>query len=280
MSGRRSCSDSPIEGIADLGPARRVWAVSSIHGAARRLRRVNDQIARALRHGDRLVYLGNYLGGENGDADIRDTLDALLAFRTEQLARGILNPCDIVHLKGRQEEMWHRLLQLQFADNPAEILTWMLDHGVGATLRAYGGDVAAGQRAASGDTVALARWTNSLRTALRRAAGHDALLASLRRAAYSTRPGTADPGLLFVHAGLAPDLTLAGQGDLFWWGTPPVLSATYAGFAMVVCGYARAQPGLETSPFATVLDGGCGRGGTLLAACFDPAGRVVDLLEG
>ena len=45
-----------------MGDARRVWAVSAVHGEARRLSRVHDLIGERFSQGDRLVYLGNYLG--------------------------------------------------------------------------------------------------------------------------------------------------------------------------------------------------------------------------
>ena len=41
---------------------------------------------------------------------------------------------DVVLLRGSQEEMWQKLLELQFAPNPREVLAWMLEHGVAATL--------------------------------------------------------------------------------------------------------------------------------------------------
>ena len=50
------------EKFAQLRDARRVWAVSAIHGEARRLARVHDLIGERFFRGDRLVYLGNYLG--------------------------------------------------------------------------------------------------------------------------------------------------------------------------------------------------------------------------
>src|SRR3974390_2544058 len=66
------------EKFARLRDARRVWAISAIHGEARRLARVHDLIGERFYRGDRLVYLGNYLG--HGD-DVRATLDELLDFR-------------------------------------------------------------------------------------------------------------------------------------------------------------------------------------------------------
>ena len=69
--------------FATLHNANRVWAVASIHGEAGRLSAIHDQIAERFEPGDRLVYLGNYLGYGK---DICATLDRLLSFRRALLA--------------------------------------------------------------------------------------------------------------------------------------------------------------------------------------------------
>ena len=70
------------EKFARLREARRIWAVGAIHGEARRLARVHDIIGERFLSGDRLVYLGNYLG--HGE-DIAATVDELLDFRRRVL---------------------------------------------------------------------------------------------------------------------------------------------------------------------------------------------------
>ena len=40
-----------------------------------------------------------------------------------------LKPHEIVFLRGAQEEMFSKLLQLQIAPNPVEIINWMLNMG-------------------------------------------------------------------------------------------------------------------------------------------------------
>jgi serine/threonine protein phosphatase 1 len=72
--------------------------------------------------GDRLVVLGNMLG-PNGDP-VR-TLDWLLALRRRLLAAPGARTCDLVLLRGAQEEMWHKALRLQFALTPLRIFNWM-----------------------------------------------------------------------------------------------------------------------------------------------------------
>ena len=49
-----------------------------------------------------------------------------------------LKPDSIVFLRGAQEEMFSKILQLQLAPNPSEILEWMFDHGVNQTIKSYG----------------------------------------------------------------------------------------------------------------------------------------------
>src|SRR5690606_37790686 len=111
--------------------ASRIWAVAAIHGEAARLVRLHESLWPRLRAGDRLVYLGNYLGR---GPDIPGTVAELLAFRCAVLAKPGGFACDVVFLRGAQEEMWQKLLQLQFASAPREVFSWMLQHGVAETL--------------------------------------------------------------------------------------------------------------------------------------------------
>ena len=106
-------SDDQI--FATLRRARRVWAVASIHGEAARLSSLHGQIERRFEPGDRLVYLGNMLGR---GAEVHATVDELLEFRRRLLSRPSMFACDIAYLRGSQEEMWQKLMQLQFAPNP------------------------------------------------------------------------------------------------------------------------------------------------------------------
>jgi len=235
--------------------------------------RLHDRLWPQLSAGDRLVYLGNYLGyGPSAAA----TMDSLLEFRRAFLARPGTFLGDIAFLRGAQEEMWQKLLQLQFAPNPREVLPWMLDHGVGATLHAYGLDPRQAQAASRDGVLGLTRWTGALRAAIDAHPGHRALLNSLRRAAF-----TGEDGLLFVHHGVDPGKPLDLQRDVFWWGAANILELAqpFAGFRRVVRGYDRRHAGLVEGAYAVSLDGGCGFGGSLLAVCFAPDGTVVERLE-
>lgn len=258
------------ERFAQLRGASRLWAVASIHGEAGQLVRLHEQLWPRLARGDRIVYLGNYLGR---GPDILGTVAELLAFRCAVLARRGGFACDVVFLRGAQEEMWQKLLQLQFASAPREVLDWMLDHGVEATLRAYGGDAKRAFAACREGAMGLTRWTAGLRGAMHAAPGHTQLMTALRRAAFTDV-------LLFVSAGVDPSRPLDAQGDAFWWGGGRFLDAgPFPGFRRVIRGYDRRHAGFVEAPHAVSLDAGCGFDGPLLAACFAADGRVIETVQ-
>lgn len=253
--------------------ARRVWAVAAIHGEVQRLTALHARLAPRLNPGDRLVYLGNYIGYGPASAA---ALDALILFRRLFLSRRNAFAGDIAFLRGTQEEMWQKLLELQFAPNPREVLPWMLEHGLEQTLRSYGIDARDGLAACREGVLALTRWTATLRAAIDAHAGHRPLLSALRRAAF-----TDDGTLLFVHAGVDRDKPLDLQGDSFWWCDSDILSLTapFAGYARVVRGIDPNHAGLVETPYAASIDAGCGFGGPLMAVCFAPGGAIVEHIE-
>ena len=259
--------------FARLRGASRVWAIASVHGEARRLSRLHDLIGARFAQGDRLVYLGNYLG--HGE-DVRATINELLDFRRRVLGRPNGFACDVVYLRGAQEEMWQKLLQLQFAPNPTEVLSFMVRSGVEATVLAYGGDLRQGFAAARDGPRTITRWTSGLRAVMNAAEGHSTLFAALRHSAL-----TQEKGLLFVHAGVDPRRPLISQGDAFWWGPTDILelAAPFAEFRRVIRGYDKDRRGIVQGQFGISVDGGAGRGGALVAACIAADGAVVDFCE-
>ena len=269
--------------FAVLRRCRRIWIVAAIHGEVDRLRALHDTLWPHLDEGDRLVYLGNYMGRGAG---IAATIDELLQFRCAVIARPRMFTSDVVYLRGSQEEMWEKLLQLQFAVNPREVFEWMLPQGVAATLRAYGGDPERGRAAMRDGAVAIGRWTADLRQKMSEHAGHRPWIATLRRAAY-----TDDKALLFVHAGIDPGRSLAEQGDALWWGHAgwAGIATPYEGFRRVVRGFDRTArmrapavggvAGIVSQQFTLSVDAGCGFGGPLLALCLTPVGEIVERIE-
>jgi hypothetical protein len=264
---------TPDGRFARLSAAGRVWAVAAINGEAYRLARLHDVVSARFQENDRVVYLGNYLG-RNGA--VIDTIDELLDFRRRVLGRRGGSACDVVFLRGTQEETWQKLLQLQFSPNPGELLDWLARAGLETAVRAYGGNLRQGFAACRDGARTIARWTSALRTEMNATPGHTALFAALRHAAL-----TDDRGLLFVHAAVDPKRPLTAQGDAFWWGREDILRLTdrFEGFRRVVRGIDRERRGLVEREFAVSVDGGAGQGGRLIAACFDSDGSVVDIAE-
>lgn len=260
--------------VATLRRWRRIWAVAAIHGEAQRLDRVLGGIADRLQPGDRVVFLGNYLGY---GPDVGGAIDRLIAFRRHFLARTLTFPGDVVFLRGWQEEVWHKLMQLQIAVDAKAVFGWMLDHGMAANLAAYSVDPRQGEAAIREGVMAMTRWTASLRAAIDARPGHRPFLNALRHAARSD-----DDQLLFVHAGFDPTKPLELQNDTLWWGAADVIDQAepFPGFGRVVRGFDRQHAGLKRGPYAVSLDGGAGFGGPLLAAAFDREGVVVETLSG
>ena len=266
-------SNSNTGPIARFSTPCRIWAIGAIQGEAAKLRALHNLIEPQLQKGDKLVYLGNIIG--RGDA-VRKTVDEVLRFRRTFLS--IPGNCtgDYAILRGHQEEILHKLLELQFAVNPRDVLRWMVDQGAGPTIEAYGGTTRDGEVATAQGAVAVTRWTQSLRAGLSTTPGHREFLSSLKHAAY-----TADGALVFVHAGLDPERPLDAQGDSLWWNTVGFegMTAPFFGTERVVRGLDHEHKGIVESEYTLSLDGGSGFGGALCAAAITPGKKLFESLS-
>lgn len=269
--------------FADIGHPKRIWAVGAVHGEVDRLAALHADIGRRFTPGDRLVYTGNMIGR---GAAVRETMDELLSFRRALIAMPGMLAEDVVYLRGAQEEMWQKLLQLQFAPDPAVVLRWMLRQGAESTLHAYGGNPDQGLAAARDGAVAITRWTNSLRGAMRAHPGHENVMSALRRAAYTSQPGGGPAervpvGVLLVSSGIEISRPLAAQGDTFWWGGTGFgrIDQPYDQFRRIVRGYDPGRGGIQAGDVTVTLDGGCGFGGPLVCGCLAASGEILELIE-
>jgi hypothetical protein len=262
--------------FSTLGAPHRIWAVSAIHGDVGKLIGLHNALYGYFKPGDRLVYLGNYIGyGEQSAA----TVDEILTFRRLLLSiPGIL--CnDIVYLRGRQEEMWQKLLQLQFAPDPGGALVWMLGNGLSNTLYSYGLSPHDGIEACRTGVIGLGKWTNAVRQNIRSKPGHEIFGTQLTRAAHTN--DNAEYPMLFVHAGLDARKPLNDQGDTFWWASSEfeTIEAPYLPWQKVVRGFDPAHKGVKMNCVTATIDGGCGFGGQLVCAGFDASGNIIEILE-
>jgi len=256
-----------------LPGCKKTWAVAAIHGEVGRLRSLHRQLESRFVTGDNLVYLGNYMG--HGPR-VLETINEILNFRRALLARPNGEQSTLVYLRGCQEEMFQKLLQIQFAPDPEFVLMWMLKHGIAPTLSAYGGFSAEGLAAAKIGNVALSRWTAEIQTQLRAADGHNMLLNQLAWAAYQERGP-----LLLASAGVDVTRPLSMQGDTFWWGglTFGDIDTPYGIFKRIVRGFDFAGKGAKVKDYTATLDDRCGFGGDLISACFDPEGGLLDMIS-
>ncbi|NBX66184.1 MAG: hypothetical protein EBQ96_04225 [Proteobacteria bacterium] len=252
----------------------------SVHGEADKLKTLHDSLLNRIKPGDRIVYLGNYIGHGPQSAAV---VDEILAFRRMVLAISGFQPTDLIYLRGQQEELLQRVFQLQFASTPWVVFEWMLDQGLAQTLESYKIDAREGLNAASCDTNRLARWTGFVRHMVARMPGHDIFYGQIKRAAFTdtASPTKAAQPLLFVNTGIKTDLNLDQQGDRFWWGGDDFQTITdaYNPFTRVVRGYDPLRRGLYINCVTATVDNGCGFGGSLACASWMQDASVGEIFE-
>lgn len=271
------CSQNKnYKNIADLGHPKTIWAIPAIHSNYNALIDIHDKLLEQIRPGDRVVYMGNYFG--YGEAAVQ-TVDEILAFRRMVLSLPGMVPGDLVYLRGAQEEMWTKLLQLPFAPTPSDVLIWMLGRGLSNTLYSYGLSPHDGIEACRIGIMETTKWIAHVRAAMRRYPGHETLMTHLQRAAHTN--DNAPSPLLFVHTGLDIHKGLEEQGDNFWWASHRFsgISAPYGPFQRVVRGYDPDHKGLCLSGVAATIDDGCGFGGDLVCAGIRPDGEIFQLFS-
>ena len=261
---------------ADLGCPANVWAVPSVHGHYDQLARTHDTIYENFQPGDVLLYLGNYTGY---GPDSVSVIDELLTFRRMILSIPGVFPDDIVYLRGQQEEMFSKLLQLQFAPEAHKVLKWMMSNGLDATMASYGIDMDRGLRASLEGVTGLGYWTKTVAQTVRQHPGHENFRNSLKRAAFTNM--SLDHPLLFVHAGLEPSKALSFQGDNFWWcGTDfHAITRPYRPFERVIRGYDPDHEGVLINGVTATIDNGCGFGGDLVFALIQTQTGHMDVFS-
>lgn len=274
--------------FSNLGQPRRIWTVSAIRGQLTPLAAIHNHIYGHCRPGDRVLYTGNYFCGQN--AQTGETLDELLYFRRSLLAQPGMMPEDFVYLRGVQEELWSKLLQIHFAPSARNVVEWIASNHpeMDSILAAYGSSLKDAARIAREGIVPLTKWTIYLREKMRACAGHEKFFTLLRRAAFTEHKSedrggedtlSNDNNILFVHAGLDPSLPLTSQGDRFWWASRSfgAMQKPYHPFRTVIRGCDPDDGGVKVADIAVSIDGGCGRGGQLVCAQFSPRGDVLSI---
>ncbi len=259
--------------FTNLGQAQRIWLIPAIHGNIHALCNLHDTIINDITPGDRIIYAGNAIG--HGEHSV-ETIDEMLYFRRAVLAKPGIIPTDLIYLRGAQEEMLQKVVQLQFAPEPTKTLFWMYKNGLQETLRSYGIDPETGINACKQGMVGISKWSQKLRETMKSYPGHESLATALVRAAiFDTNP---EYSMLFVNAGIDTEKPLNDQQDNFWWASKKFdqFQSPYAPFDKVVRGYDPEHKGVEYNCIKATADNSCGFGGPLTCTGFAPNGEIFD----
>lgn len=256
----------------DLGMPKRVFAVGALEGDVTRVRRLHDYLLETMEPGDRIVYLGDYVGAHDSFA----TIEELLLFRRMMMMRPGIEATDFVYLRGIYEEAWQRLMRLPFAREPEKTMERLLDEGAEHYLRAYGVDYRSGQQAVRAGIPALTRWIHNLRLEQRDRPGHEQLMFAMRRAAFTR----GQQKLLFVPCGFDPSKPLIEQENALWSGVSGFgrIIGPVQSYVRVIRGRDAAGLGLRIDTATLTLDPMEGTGPILCAEIL-PDGRITDVVE-
>ncbi len=215
----------------ELNKSQKIWAVGSIHSNLESFKSIKKYISENFGKDDKLIFLGNIIGlGDNS----KETLSSVIDLRFSLMSKFKLKPESIIFLRGAQEEMFTKLLQLQLAPNPVEILEWMFDHGVNETIKSYGFSEDEVKDVSTSGTIKISKWTTRLNKAVQTNPGHTQYFLNLKHAAYSHTKK-----ILFVNRGVDITRPLSAQNDCFWWGFQNFskIKEPYKTFIRIVRGY-------------------------------------------
>ena len=220
-----------ISNFVELKKSNKIWAIGSIHSNLKSFTSIKEFLLRNFEANDKLIFLGNVIGlGKNS----KETLSSVIDLRFNLMSKFTLKPESIVFLRGAQEEMFSKLLQLQLAPNPSEVIEWMFDHGVNETIKSYGFTEKEVRNISSSGTINITKWTSNLNKVLNKNPGHSQYFLNLKHAAYSNTKK-----ILFVNRGVDITRPLSAQNDCFWWGFQnfSLIDKPYKTFSRIVRGY-------------------------------------------
>jgi len=262
--------------FVELKRSSKIWAIGSIHSNLKSFDSIKKYILKNFNSDDKLIFLGNIIG--LGDSS-KETLSSVIDLRFNLMSKFKLKPESIIFLRGAQEEMFSKLLQLQLAPNPSEIVDWMFDHGVNKTIESYGFSENEVRNITSSGTINISKWTSSLNRVLQMNPGHTQYFLNLKHAAYSHTKK-----ILFVNRGVDITRPLSAQNDCFWWGYQNFskIEEPYKTFIRIVRGYeSKHSSNLELSKNKVVctLFKQPLSNNSVLCGVFGENGEILDLFE-
>ena len=260
----------------EITNSKKIWAIGSIHSRLESFISIKKHLLENFQKDDCLVFLGNVIGlGQES----KQTLSSVIDLRNKLMAKFLLKSNKIIFLRGAQEEMFLKLLQLQTAPNPQDIILWMLDHGIDATIKSYGLNPDDIIDISSQGALAISKWTKKLNYRLLEEPGHQQYFIHLKHAAFSE-----SKKILFLNRGVDVPRPLSAQNDCFWWGYQNFsdLKKPYNTFVKIVRGYkSSTKDQLENSKNRIV----CSlfqqplNSKKIIAGIFTDSGEILDLFE-
>ena len=265
-----------ISNFIELKKSSKIWAVGSIHSNLNSFNSIKEFLLNNFEENDKLIFLGNVIGLGNNS---KETLSSVIDLRFNLMSKFKLKPDSVIFLRGAQEEMFSKLLQLQLAPNPSEIIEWMFDHGVNETIKSYGFPEDEVINVASSGTMNISKWTKNLNKVVHNTSGHTQYFLNLRHAAYSHTKK-----ILFVNRGVDVTRPLSAQNDCFWWGFQnfSLIDKPYKTFIRIVRGYESehlnnqeiSKNNIVCTLFKQPLSNK-----SVLCGIFDENGEILDLFE-
>ena len=262
--------------FSEFKETNKIWAIGSLHSSVKSFQSIKNYILSKFSEGDKLIFLGNVIGFRDTSKEI---ISEVLNLRFNLMAKFKLNHEDVVFLRGAQEEMFSKLLQLQIAPNPIEIIDWIFSHGVDQTIISYGLDPNEFKSVASQGTIQINKLTSKLNCLILSNSGHNEFFSNLKHAAYSETKE-----VLFVNRGVDITRPLSAQNDCFWWGYQnfSLINKPYNTFKRIIRGYqSNTHNDLENSKskilctlFRQPLESN-----NILAGIFSKNGEILELFE-
>lgn len=267
---------SSINKFQELKNINRIWAVGSLHSSLKTFESIKTYIFYNFQKGDKLIFLGNIIGFRDKS---KETISEVLKLRFDLMAKFNLDNDDVVFLRGAQEEMFTKLLQLQIAPNPIEIIDWMFNHGVDQTVLSYNLEPEQFRNIVTQGTIKINKLTSKLNHQVSSIPGHREFFSNLKHAAF-----TDNKSVLFVNRGVDLSRPLSAQNDCFWWGYHNFsqINKPYNSFKRIVRGYqSNIKNDLENSKskilctlFKQPLNNN-----NILAGVFSKNGEILELFE-
>lgn len=262
--------------FVEIFDSNKIWAIGSIHSRLQSFNNLKNFLLKNFKENDYLIFLGNSIGVGNQS---KETLTSIIELRNQLMGKFLINPERIIFLRGAQEEMFLKLLQLHTAPNPSDIIHWMFDHGVDKTIRSYGFDLDEILEISTQGTISISKWTSKLNQVILEKSGHKEYFTHLKHAAFSKTKE-----ILFLNRGVDISRPLSAQSDCFWWGYQNFskINKPYGTFKRIIRGYQSSEKNvLEDSKNKIV----CSlyeqpiSNSDIIAGIFRENGDIIDLFK-